>query len=147
MAARAPKPGTTANSNLAKARKKAKRSGFRVTIGLDVWTLHTADIGPGDDFLVRRQTGVPLSVFLTSDSFGLDSVAVIVWTARRKAGEKRLTFQRVLEEMPSFAEIDELTENDEFLLERLEDDDEETEAVDVIDVEEVVPDPLSSGES
>jgi hypothetical protein len=135
--ATAPRPGSL-------TRKRSKRSGFRVTIGQDVYTLRTADIGPQDDFLVRRVTGgTPLSAFLTGTSFGLDSVAVIVWMARRKAGEKRLSFQRVLEEMPSFEEIDELTENDEFELEQLEDLDADGQAV--VDVEgEVVTDPLRS---
>lgn len=132
--ATAPTPG--------QLRKRAKRSGFRVTIGTETWVLRTADIGPGDDFLVRRQTGVPLSQYLTADSFGLDSVAVIVWMARRKNGEKRLTFARVLEEFPNFEEIDELTENDEFELEQLEDVDDDPGPV--IDVDEVVPDPLPS---
>lgn len=144
MAPRAPRPGTTPSSNGVATRTRAKRTGFKVTIGDDVWILHTADIGPGDDFVTRRQTnGIPLSQFLTADGFGLDSVAVIIWTARRKAGEKRLTLDRVMEEMPSFEEIERLSEEDRFLLERLE----EVEEVDnVIDVD-ALPDPLPSGEN
>lgn len=134
--ATAPRPGSM-------TRKRSKRAGFRVTIGTDVWTLRTADIGPGDDFMVRRITGRPLSQYLTSDTFGLDSVAIIVWIARRKQGETKLTFQRVLDEMPSFEEIDELTENDEFELEQLEDLDADRGDA-AVDVEEVAGDPLPS---
>jgi hypothetical protein len=136
--ATAPRPGSI-------TRKRSKRAGFRVTIGPDVHVLRTADLGPGDDHMVRRITGRPLSQYLTADTFGLDSVAVIIWMARRKAGEKRLTLQRVMDEMPSFEEIDELTENDEFELEQLEDLD-ELPPGDVLDLdgEEVAPDPLGS---
>jgi hypothetical protein len=142
MAPRAPRPGTTPSSNGVAARKRAKRTGFKVTIGDEVDVLYTADIGPNDDFLCRKQTGgIPLSQFLTAESFGLDSIGVIRWTARRKAGDKRLTLQRVLDEMPSFEEIERLNEEDRFKLERLEEVDD-----DVIDVDsEVLPDPLPSG--
>ena len=141
MAPRAPRPGTTPSSNGVAQRNRAKRTGFKVTIGDDVDVLHTADIGPNDDFLTRKQTGgIPLSQFLTADGFGLDSIAVIRWTARRKAGEKRLTLQRVLDEMPSFEEIEQLDAEGRFKLERLEEVDD-----DVIDIDEVAPDPLPSG--
>lgn len=142
MAPRAPRPGTTPNS----VRKKAKRSGFRVTIGDAVYELRSADIGPGDDMLVRRITGYPLSQFLTAGTFGLDSAAVIVWMARRKAGERKLSLQKVLDEMPSFEELDELAENDEFEVEPIADFDDAPSSVDVLELEgeEIVADPLPS---
>lgn len=135
--ARAPRPGT--------AGRRPKRSGFRVRIRDETWTLRSSDIGAGDDFMVRRQLGRPLSQFLTGDGFGLDSVAVIVWMARRKAGETRLTWQRVLDEMPTFEEFDELTENDEFDLDVVDDLD-KLPAGDVLELEseENSDDPLPS---
>lgn len=142
MAPRAPKPGSTPNA----VRKKSKRAGFRVTIGDAVYELRTADLGPGDDMMVRKITGYPLSQFLTAGTFGLDSIAVIVWMARRKRGEKKLTLDRVYAEFPSFEEIDELTENDEFEIEQIEDFDADAQAAAVLELEgeEVVPDPLGS---
>ena len=132
----AARPGTTP------AQVRPKRRGWRVTIRDEQWDLNSADIGAEDDFLVRRQThGTPLSVFLGGGDFGLDTVGVIVWMARRKAGEKRLNLQRVFEELPNKAEFDELAENEEFSIERLEDLDDER---DVDDDEEVDPHPLPS---
>lgn len=145
MAPRAPRPGTTSNSPT----NRPKRRGWRVTIRDQYWDLNFADLGAEDDYLVRRQVGVPLSVFLGGGDFGIDTIAVIVWMSRRKAGEKRLNLQRVFDELPTKAEFDELAENDEFSLDRLEDIDDDEPDPGVIDVagEEVLPDPLPSAEA
>lgn len=143
--ARAARPGTRPGSN----RTRRGTKGWRLQIGDEEWKLYTSDIGPEDDFLVRRATnGVPLSKFLTDETFGLDSAGVVQWMARRKAGEKRLTLQRVLEEMPSYEEIAELADRDEFILEEFDDAEYDVDEVldDPVDGE-VLPDPLSSAES
>ena len=141
----AARPGTTP------ARVRPKRRGWRVTIRDDVWELNSSDVGAEDDFLVRRQThGTPLSAFTGGGAeFGLDTVAVIVWMARRKAGEKRLNLQRVFDELPNKAEFDELAETDEFSLDRLEDLDDERDEPGVLDTEDggASPDPLPSAAS
>lgn len=139
----APRPGTTPNAN---ARKKPKRSGFRIRIYNDVWELHLRDIGPGDEGLVRQTTGRPFSSYLSEQ--GLDSMGVILWMARRKAGEKKLTLAKVFEQIPNYYDLADMTENDEFDFEPVEDfDGEEAEEIIDIDSEEVSTHPLPSAEA
>lgn len=124
--ANAPKPG----------KKSAKRKGFRVTLYGQVNELHMRDVGPSDTGLVRQTTGRSLNSYLSD--MDIDSVGVINWLARRKAGEKKLTLAKVFETFPSYDEFNELMEDDpeNNNFERLEDDDED-EVQDVIDGESV----------
>ena len=93
--ATAPRPGATRKAT-------AKRTGLVITIGGESHTLHMADLGPEDDMAARRQTGMPISSFIGDDIFGSDSILVLWWMARRKAGERRLAFSKVLREFPTF---------------------------------------------
>ncbi len=51
-----------------------------------------ADLGPGDDLAARREIKLPVTAFV--GDFGSDSLVVLWWTARRKAGERKLTYKR-----------------------------------------------------
>lgn len=114
--ATAPTPGHS-------SRKKARRQGFRVTIGDTVHELLLRDIGPGDEGLVRQTTGRPLTAYLNADGYGLDSFAVIVWMARRKAGERKLRLDQVFDEFPDYATLNEMTEDGTFEFDVVEDTD------------------------
>lgn len=58
-----------------------------------------ADLGPGDDLVARREIGMPVTAFLTS--FGNDTITVLWWVARRKAGERALTYKQAEKEITS----------------------------------------------
>lgn len=61
--------------------------------------LHMANITPKDSRMVRQATGLPLEAFVGSigsmSTAGLDTVCVLLWLARMKAGEPKLTLDRV----------------------------------------------------
>jgi hypothetical protein len=127
----APTPGHTS--------KRAKRKGFRVTLYGERHELHLRDVGPGDAGLVRQTTGRPLNTYL--NDYDLDSMAVILWLARRKAGERKLTLAKVFDTFPNWEELNEMMEDGRADFEVLEDLDDED------DVDEVEPHPLSSAAS
>lgn len=115
--ATAPRPGA---ARKAAEKAKAKRRALVITIGDESHTLHMADLGPEDDLAARRQTGMPISSFIGEDLFGTDSVLVLWWMARRKSGERRLAFSKVLESFPTFEALNDAGIN----VEAIEDDDE-----------------------
>lgn len=84
----------------------AERTGMRITLGGRTLTLHTADLGPQDDLVARKETGLPVTPFFAEDRFGMDSLLIVWWMARRKnGGEPNLRFQQVLDEYPSYEAI------------------------------------------
>lgn len=108
-------------------RQTAERSGMRITIRGRTLVLHTADLGPQDDLVSRKETGLPVTPFFAEDRFGMDSLLIIWWMARRKnGGEPNLRFQAVLDEFPTYDSINE----SEFKIESLEEVPETDEEVD-----------------
>ena len=94
MAPIPPRPGSTPNTPAVKAREERRRRVALVEMmDGDVYQLHLADMGPTDDLICRRSTGFPFQEFL--DRWSALSILVIVWFARRKAGESDLTFNKV----------------------------------------------------
>lgn len=88
-------------------RQSVERSGMRITLGSRTVTLHLADLGPADDLVARKETGLPVTPFFAEDRFGMDSLLIVFWMARRKSGEPNLRFQAVLDEFPSYNSISE----------------------------------------
>lgn len=119
-------------------RKRAKRNGFRVTLYGEVYELQLRDLGPSDVGLVRQTTGRSLNSYLAD--LDIDSIALIIWLARRKAGEKKLMLAKVFEMVPSQYEFSELMEAGTADFEVIEDVDEVDASV--IDVDEVDTHPL-----
>lgn len=114
MAGLAPVPG-------AKKQDAVRRVGIRISVrGLE-WTLHLSDLGPADDLVARKETGLPVTPFIQEDRFGMDSLLVLYWTVRRKNGEPTLRFSEVLEEFPSYESIGDANFNVE-ALEEVQDD-------------------------
>lgn len=110
-------------------RQAAERTGMRITIRGRTLVLHTADLGPQDDLISRKETGLPVTPFFAEDRFGMDSLLIVWWMARRKnGGEPNLRFQQVLDEFPTYQSISE----SEFKIESLEEypETEEEQAVD-----------------
>jgi hypothetical protein len=109
--ATAPKPG-------ARRKAEAERSALKITLNGTTHMLHAADLGPADDRIARAQTGFPVSYYFNQERFGADSVLVLLWTARRKAGEADLRYDEVEKEFPTYAdfealEIEEITDEED----------------------------------
>lgn len=129
--ATAARPGTTPGHHTG----RREMAGYRVVIGDDVYKLYKADISTEDHFRVRRETGRAFQSFLSD--FDIDTVAMFVWLARIKAGEKRLSWVKVLQQLPSDAEFQQLAEEDLFDFDVVDDLDTDGE-------EDVSADPLPS---
>jgi hypothetical protein len=76
-------------------------------VGDRAYTLHISDLGPHDDLVSRRETGLPVTPFFAEERFGMDSLLIMFWMARRKNGEDRLRFEQVVEEFPTYESISE----------------------------------------
>ncbi len=113
--AKAPTPGRSRN----------KRTGLRITLDGDTRDLYFGDLGPADDLRARKECGMPVSQFINEDRFGLDSLAILWWTARRKNGEPKLKFSEVLKTFPGQVEMAELMDQDRFTIEEITPDDED----------------------
>lgn len=111
-------------------RQERDRQGMRVTMGGRTLSLFLNDLGPQDDLVSRKETGFPVTPFFAEDRFGMDSLMIVYWMARRKNGEPTLKFQAVLDEFPNYESINQ----SDFKIESLEEVD-ETE-------EDVLQDPL-----
>ncbi len=97
----APTPGKTPNA----AANAAKRTAMHISKGEETWTLNVDDLGPADDILSRKATGLPVTPFFEEDKFGADSLLILLWFARRKSGEPTLQWQAVLDEYPTYGAI------------------------------------------
>lgn len=97
--ANAPVPG-------AARRDEERRSAIKISTadGRD-WTLHMSDLGPNDDIMARKATGLPVTPYFMDDRFGMDSLLVIMWIARRKSGEPNLRWDDVVNEFPTYESI------------------------------------------
>lgn len=103
--AKAPTPG---KGPAAKAQEKeAERSAMVIRCRGNEYVLHVDDLGPQDDLLSRKQTGLPVTPFFEDEKFGSDSLLIMYWMARRKSGEDRLRYQDVINEFPSYKSISE----------------------------------------
>jgi hypothetical protein len=110
----------------AKAGREAKGGGsaaMNVVWRGHTYTLTEDNIGPGDDLICRAQTakflqenGVDAEGYTVTGLMaslaeqngarvGTDVVAVFVWMARRKAGERGLSFAQALDEMGSAVQL------------------------------------------
>lgn len=141
MAPRAPRPGTTPSSK--KRSSEESFTGFKITMDDDELALNFADIGPMDEQIFESQTGKTLSEVMEK----LDhtpNVAAVVWFARRKRGERRLTYRQVLREFPGRTELGEMLEDGTFDIDFVSADDENLSDDVVEKEEEVTSDPLPS---
>lgn len=84
MAARAPLPGTTPNSNAEKARRKA----IRVNIKGESYVLRIGELTPKHARLFRSVTGHSLDTSLSTDEPGTDTVTLWIWLVKLINGER-----------------------------------------------------------
>jgi hypothetical protein len=95
-----------------------KRKALKITVHGIPYTLNFADLNPLDAADVRKATGLPLNALIDSDP-DLDTIAVLYWLARRKAGDRRVTFAEISEELTYDAvlsgalTVDEITDEPE----------------------------------
>lgn len=109
--AKAPRPGST------KAKAKAEQDPyFKIIVRGDEAIIRPGDFGPRDDALVRKEGKKAdlgrLSLMgalgsLDEDSVGLDSICLLWWIARRKAGDTTQSLATALDNFPSYGEADE----------------------------------------
>jgi hypothetical protein len=109
--ATAPKPG-------ARRKAEAQRTALRITLKGETRTLHMSDLGPRDDLEARKETGIAVMPFFHGERFGGDAILIIWWMARRKSGEPDLRYSQVLDEFPSWndlegVEIEEITDEED----------------------------------
>lgn len=119
---KAPTPGQGPS---AKAQEEeSKRVALRISVGkgkdLKEYTLHFDDLGPQDDLVSRKQTGLPVTPFFEDERFGSDSLLILYWMARRHAGEPGLRYAEIAEKYTSYKavadagfQIEELSEEEE----------------------------------
>lgn len=112
---KAPTPGRARQQEV---RRQAERVAIRITLKGSTYTLHVGDLGPQDDLVARKQVGLPVTPFFAEDRFGMDSLLIIYWMARRKNGEPNLLFQSILDEYPTYESVTDAG----FKIEALEDD-------------------------
>lgn len=104
--ASAPKPGVGAR--IAAADELDQALGQKVTIGrkgADPLTFSFGDLGPRDDMACRKATGWNVAELVGVEQVSGFEVLAIWWLARRHNGEPDLTFDEVLDEFPTNAEI------------------------------------------
>lgn len=126
--ATAPTPGVS-------RRSEAQRTALKIKCDDGEWTLHMSDLGPRDDIEARKATGLPVTPYFNDERFGMDSLLIIMWIARRKAGEPRLRFDDVMDEFPTYESLTE--KHVEIEAVELDGDDTDDDGVDF--------DPLPSG--
>lgn len=119
--AKAPRPGTSPTA--AKKKKAAQQRGFRITVWGEVADIYPADIGPRDDALVRHETGKALGYNLTllsaiqdlegdADQLGMDTVCLLWWWGRRKAGDTTESLAEAFDRFPTVGELEEACQLD-----------------------------------
>lgn len=103
MAPRAPRPGTTPSTT----QDDDVALGFQIEMNGETLVLNFADIGAVDDEIFESQTKKTLTDVLNK----LDhppNLAALVWFARRKRGERKLTYREVLKRFPGRVELGEM---------------------------------------
>lgn len=109
--AKAPRPGSTPNSNETKKREHDRHLVYRIKVRDEELTLRHADLGPADAALVRRETGMTLrsvlGTALDSAASDFDVFAVVWWLAKVKAGED-ISYAVAVGKFPSYAEIEQV---------------------------------------
>lgn len=98
--AKAPKPGSTPSSS------NAQVTGMIIRHGDKEYPLNLEDLGPEDDLVCRRATGMPISPFFGQDVFGTDSLLMMYWFARRKSGDLNLRYEDLLKTFPTFKSVE-----------------------------------------
>lgn len=98
-----PGHGPNATVAAAEAAAKARRTYLDLTFAGKTLRLYPASVTIADDIAARTQVGVAVSAYVDRHQFGLDSFALLWWTARRKNGEPDLPFSAVAEQMPDVA--------------------------------------------
>lgn len=94
--AKAPRPGVGRRIDEANAASKV----LELTIKGETYRLGVGTVSMDDRALVRRALKVPLEQFLDGESFGLDSLFVIWWLARRHSGEFNLSYAEAKAQFP-----------------------------------------------
>lgn len=111
--AKAPTPGKTRDDKT-----------IRITVRGVAAVVRPADFGPRDDALVRRETLKALGwkgslmaalTQLDEESIGLDSICLLWWLSRRKAGDTTEAYAQALDGFPNFAEAAEQVQFEEVL--------------------------------
>jgi hypothetical protein len=108
--AKAPRPGTTS--------PEGERV-IKITVNGEAAIIRPGEFGPRDDALVRRETKAALGekrslmgafASLDEETIGLDSICLLWWLARRKAGDTTESFAEALDRFPSYGEATEAIE-------------------------------------
>lgn len=107
---RAPRPGSTPSSRRTADRAAARRKAMLITYGDEQYVLAMADLGPEDDRLSRGATGFVVSELVREGKMGLDSLAVLVWTARRKAGYREV-YREFEQDFPGYLDAADMMED------------------------------------
>lgn len=78
---------------------------LRITLGGRSLEIDVMQFGPADDRVSRAQAGITISSLIESDVFGVDTMLLLWWLARRKNGEPGLHYYDVENEFPTFAHV------------------------------------------
>lgn len=106
MPARAPKPGVGRRIAISEEMASAEDDWLRVVCerdGRDV-TLLASSIGPSDETACLHQAGVDLWSAMSNPT-SITNIAAVYWMARRKNGERELTFKKVAKTLPNIAAL------------------------------------------
>lgn len=109
--------------------RNSKRKGLKLTMNDETRILMMSDLGPQDDLAARKQTGLPVSVFLSEDAFAADSIAILWWVAGRKAGVKT-RFLEMLKDFPNTEEIADMFTDGRLTITGLDEVEDDTAEVD-----------------
>lgn len=123
--ATAPEPGIGRKKEERVTREKAAQSVITIAYGEDSLSLAWLNVPIGEQLVVRKATGLPLTAFTMplADAetgpgvIGEDSLLVLWWLARRAKGESQLTFSSAVDEWDRdlLGEVEITTADDEKL--------------------------------
>lgn len=104
--AKAPRPGTTRRNE--EATVSTRILAIKLAWEDDEYRIAVGNIPLDERMAVRKATGIPFEAFLGGpDSIGVDSIAVMVWLAKRQSGLSRLSWQQFQRSWPTeFSEGD-----------------------------------------
>jgi hypothetical protein len=108
--ATAPRPGSFEEEERAAASIEAENKVILLNLDGETHRLVLADLGPREAVMVRklrvgRSLAGLLATMLDEEQADLDVPCILVWLARVKAGENRLTFDQVAETFPTYADV------------------------------------------